>query len=397
MDDWRGEFPIFKKHPELVYLDSAATTHKPKSVLEALLKFYAEDYATVHRAIYRSSLAASDQYNETRETVRRFLNAARAEEIVFTRGTTEALNLVALSYGKTHLRPGDEILVSEMEHHSNLVPWQMLAEQTGATLRWMPMRLDGTVDFSGIGPRTKLVAIAHVSNVTGTIHPIAEVAKAAHKVGALLVVDGAQAAPHIAIDVQALGCDFYAFSGHKCYGPTGVGVLYGRQELLASMPPLEGGGDMIEKVTLEKTTYAPPPLRFEAGTPIIASVIALKSALEFIEERRSALEVHADQLLALLEAGLRTIPNLHILGSPPERGPVVTFTIDRVHPLDLATLLDLEHMAIRTGHLCAQPALRKFGLNSAARASLGAYNTSLDIERFIDALKRATQKLTRSQ
>jgi len=397
MDDWRGEFPIFKKHPELVYLDSAATTHKPKSVLEALLKFYAEDYATVHRAIYRSSLAASDQYNETRETVRRFLNAARAEEIVFTRGTTEALNLVALSYGKTHLRPGDEILVSEMEHHSNLVPWQMLAEQTGATLRWMPMRLDGTVDFSGIGPRTKLVAIAHVSNVTGTIHPIAEVAKAAHKVGALLVVDGAQAAPHIAIDVQALGCDFYAFSGHKCYGPTGVGVLYGRQELLASMPPLEGGGDMIEKVTLEKTTYAPPPLRFEAGTPIIASVIALKSALEFIEERRSALEVHEDQLLALLEAGLRTIPNLHILGSPPERGPVVTFTIDRVHPLDLATLLDLEHMAIRTGHLCAQPALRKFGLNSAARASLGAYNTSLDIERFIDALKRATQKLTRSQ
>lgn len=387
----RHEFPIFKKHPELIYLDSAATTHKPACVIEAISKFYAEDYATVHRSIYRSSLTATDQYNETREAARRFLNAANVEEIVFTRGTTESINLVALSYGRTHLRPGDEIFVFELEHHSNLVPWQMLAKQTGATLRWMPMKPDGTADFSGLSPHTKIVAIAHVSNITGVIHPIAEMANAAHKVGAVLVVDGAQAAPHLPIDVQALDCDFYAFSGHKCYGPTGVGILYGKKELLLSMPPLEGGGDMIATVTLEQTTYALPPLRFEAGTPNIASVIALKSALEFIEKRD--LLSYEKKLLAQLEAGLCTVPGLRILGSPPQRGPLVTFTIDRVHPLDLATLLDVQQIAIRTGHLCAQPALRKFHLDSAARASLGAYNTSLDIERFIDALKRSLPKL----
>ncbi|MDE3045904.1 MAG: SufS family cysteine desulfurase [Verrucomicrobiota bacterium] len=389
MADLRREFPIFQAHPKLVYLDSAATTHKPACVIEALTRFYAEEYATVHRAIYRSSLAATDRYNETRETVRAFLNAPSSDEIIFTRGTTESLNLVASSYGRTHLKPGDEILVSEMEHHSNLVPWQMLAEQTGATLRWMPMQLDGTVEVN-ITPKTKLVAIAHVSNVTGTIHPIADIAKAAHRVGAILVVDGAQAAPHLPIDVQALDCDFYAFSGHKCYGPTGVGILYGKKTLLDTMPPIQGGGDMIERVTIEKTTYAAPPLRFEAGTPLIASVIALKPALDFLQQAGFA---HEATLMPLLEQGLRTIPGLRILGHPPKKGPLVTFTIEGVHPLDLATLLDLDQIAIRTGHLCAQPALRKYGLDSAARASIGLYNTSSDIERFITVLKRSLVKL----
>jgi cysteine desulfurase/selenocysteine lyase len=377
----RDEFPIFKKHPEWIYLDSAATAQKPQCVIDALTKFYSEDYATVHRAIYRYSLHASEQYRETRLTAARFLNAS-PDEIIFTKGTTDALNLVAQSYGRKVLKPGDEILITEMEHHSNLVPWQMIAKETGATLRYIPFDTRGVLEWEGtITPRTKIVALAHVSNVTGTIHPIRAIADAAHAVGAKLVVDGAQAAPHLKIDVQALGADFYAFSSHKCYGPTGVGVLYGKKELLEEMPPLQGGGDMIERVELEETSYQLPPLRFEAGTPSIAGVIGLKTALEFVEKHR-----HPDTLLGFATEKLLKIPGLKIIGTAPEKGPILTFHIEGVHPLDIATLLDLKNISIRSGHLCAQPLLRKFGLTAAARASFGLYNTREEVDQLIEAV-----------
>lgn len=385
----RNKFPIFSAHPELIYLDSAATAHKPQCVIDALTRFYAEDYATVHRAIYRASLKATEQYNDTRATAARFLNAQCPEEIVFTRGTTEAINLIAQSYGATFLKSGDEVLISEMEHHSNIVPWQMIAKQTGAAVRWIPMDARGVLQWEGmITPKTKIVSLAHISNVTGTINPIAEICRAAHTVGAKMVVDGAQAAPHLPIDVQALNCDFYAFSGHKCYGPTGIGVLYGKKELLEVMPPIQGGGDMIERVDLAGTTYQMPPLRFEAGTPLIAEVIALKAALEFIEENRKA-----DTLLSYAAARLEEIPGLKILGAAPQKGPIITFHIEGIHPLDLATLLDLKNIAIRSGHLCAQPLLRKFGLTAAARVSFGIYNTEEEIDLFADVLTEISASL----
>jgi cysteine desulfurase/selenocysteine lyase len=377
----RSEFPIFDAHPDLIYLDSAATAHKPRCVIDALTKFYSEDYATVHRAIYKQAMKAGEQYYETRLTAARFLNAD-ASEIVFTRGTTDALNLVAQSYGKTVLKPGDEILVSEMEHHSNFVPWQMLAKETGAILRFIPVNDQGILEWEGlITPKTKIVAIAHVSNVTGTINPIHEIAKVAHDFGAKLVVDGAQAAPHMKVDVRALDCDFYAFSGHKCYGPTGVGALFGKKELLEEMSPLQGGGDMIVKVEKSETTYQAPPLRFEAGTPIIGSVIALKTALEFVEKN-----MRPCPLLGLATKKLLEIPGLKIIGTAPQKGPIITFHIEGVHPLDLATLLDLKNIAIRSGHLCAQPLLRKFGLEQAARISFGVYNTEEEVDLFVAAV-----------
>jgi len=383
----RDQFPIFKHHPSLVYLDSAATAHKPQCVIDSLTKFYSEEYGTVHRAIYRGALIATDRYNDTRETVRKFVNAEHVEEIVFTRGTTDALNLIALSWARTNLKPGDEILVSEMEHHSNLVPWQMAAQATGATLR----TFDG---MPTITSATKLIAIAHMTNVTGTINPIALIAKEAKKVGAILVVDGAQAAPHLKIDVQALGCDFYAFSSHKCYGPTGLGILYGKKELLDSMPPIFGGGDMIDRVDLDQSTYAKAPLRFEAGTPIIASVVALKAALDFIEEiGQEKIAAHENNLRIKLEEGLSSIEGLRILGTDPDKGPLTTFAIKGIHSLDLATLLDLKNIAIRSGNLCAQPTLRKFGLETATRVSFGIYNTIEEVDHFLSELKKVIAKL----
>jgi cysteine desulfurase/selenocysteine lyase len=397
----RSNFPIFSKHPNLIYLDSAATTHKPVCVTEALTRFYSEDYATVHRSIYRSSLEATEQYHDARETVRAFLNAASTEEIVFTKGTTDAINLVALSWGRTHLKAGDEIVLSEMEHHSNLVPWQLLAKETGALLRWIPMNADGVLEIDGIiRPGVKLVAIGHISNVTGTINPVAEIVALAHKVGAIVVVDGAQAAPHQTINVQALGCDFYAFSGHKCYGPTGIGVLYGKKALLEAMPPVLGGGDMIETVTLEHTTFAKPPLRFEAGTPMIGSVIGLKAALKWMEEiGLDEIAKHETALRVYLEDNLRTLPGLQILGTAPEKGALCTFSIEGVHPLDIASWLDVKNIAIRSGHLCAQPALRKFGLTAAARISFGVYNTAAEVDVVCDELRkfcRTALRYTRS-
>lgn len=391
----KERFPIFSHHKDLIYLDSAATTHKPKEMIDALACFYAKDYATVHRAIYRPSLKATEQYNATRETVRKFLNAAAFDEIIFTRGTTDALNLVAQSLGQKGLSPEDEILITEMEHHSNIVPWQMLSQKTGAKLRFIPVDERGVLEWQGkIAKHTKIVAVGHVSNVTGTINPIAEIAKAAHAVGAVIVVDGAQAAPHMQIDVQALDADFYAFSGHKCYGPTGVGVLYGKKSLLETMPPVVGGGDMIERVDLDGSTYQTPPLRFEAGTPIIGPVIALKSSLDFIEEiGRKTIASHEGDLLQLATEGIQTIEGVKILGQAEEKGPILTFSCDGVHPLDAATFLDLEGIAVRSGHLCAQPILRRFGLESAIRASFGIYNTVDDVERFIACLSRMLPRL----
>lgn len=387
----RDEFPIFRAHPDWIYFDTAATAQKPQCVIDALTHFYSQEYATVHRAVYRSALHATEKYNETRAYVAQFLHAAFPDEIVFTRGTTDAINLVAHSYGRTFLKPGDEILISEMEHHSNIVPWQMVAQATGAHLRWIPMNEQGVLEWQNqITPRTKLVALAHMSNVTGTINPIAEIAKAAHAVGALLLVDGAQAAPHLKIDVQALNCDFYAFSGHKCYGPSGVGVLYGKKEHLDVMPPVQGGGDMIERVDLDQTSYQTPPLRFEAGTPLIAPVIALKTALAFVDRNR-----HPDPLLAYATEQLSSIPGLRIIGTAPHKGPILTFHIDGVHPLDLATLLDLHNISIRSGHLCAQPLLRKLGLTAAARISFGLYNTRDEVDRFLEALHTTLHAVAR--
>ncbi|HSX13272.1 MAG TPA: cysteine desulfurase [Chlamydiales bacterium] len=388
-------FPYFAHHPDLVYLDSAATTHKPKVVIDALTCVYEQENATVHRAIYRSSLSATDRYNATRETVQKFLNAKRSEEIIFTRGTTSSINLVARSYGKMVLKPGDEILISIMEHHSNIVPWQMIAQETGAILKYISVNEKGELLWQNtITPKTKIVALAHVSNVTGTTNPMKEIAKEAHKHGAVVLVDGAQSAPHMKIDVQDLDCDFFAFSGHKCYGPTGVGVLYGKYELLEKMPPIEGGGDMIQTVELDHSTYQLPPLRFEAGTPIIGPVIALKSAIDFILSiGLDKIAQHEQKLLERATKGLLQIPGLRIIGTSSEKGPLITFTIEGVHPLDVTTMLDLQNIAIRSGHLCAQPILREFGLKSAMRVSFGIYNTEEEVDYFIRALSEIVRLL----
>ncbi len=395
MSSLKDRFPIFSKNKHWVYLDSAATTHKPKEMIDAISSFYAKDYATVHRAIYRSSLKATEQYNSTRETVKTFINAKHTEEIIFTRGTTDSLNLVAQSLGLKGLLPEDEILISEMEHHSNIVPWQMLSQRTKAKLRFIRVDDRGVLQWQGaISPRTKIVAVGHMSNATGTINPIQELAKEAHKAGALIIVDGAQAAPHIPLDVQALDVDFYAFSAHKCYGPTGLGILYGKKEIFETMPPVVGGGDMIERVDLESSTYQAPPLRFEAGTPIIGSVIAFKSSLDFIEEiGREKIAAHEDALLQMATQGVQSIDGLKIIGQSPNKGPILTFTFEDLHSLDVATFLDLDHIAVRSGHLCAQPILRRFGLETALRASFGVYNAKEDVERFLTSLQKVIQRL----
>lgn len=385
----RSKFPIFSHHPDWVYLDTAATAQKPKCVIDAICRFYKEEYATVHRSIYRQSARASELYHESRRIAAEFIGADR-DQIVFTKGTTEAINLIAQSFAKPRLSPKDEILISEMEHHSNFVPWQMLEKETGATLKFIPVNEKGELLWKGmITKNTKIISLAHMSNVTGTIHPIREIAKEAHSVGATFVVDGAQAAAHLEIDVKELGCDFYAFSAHKCYGPTGVGVLFGKEELLEQMAPIQGGGDMIAWVEKEETTYQSPPLRFEAGTPNIAGIIALKPALEFLKEHRKKED---SSLLEYATQKLLQIPNLHILGTAAKKGPILTFHIDGIHPLDIATFLDIENIAIRSGHLCAQPLLTRFHLGAVARASFGLYNTKEDIVRLEKALYKLVEQ-----
>lgn len=399
MHQFKNDFPIFNSNP-LVYLDSAATTQKPSFVIDKISKFYQNEYGTVHRGVYKLSREATAQYEGTRNALKLLLNAAINEEIIFTRGTTESINMVAYSFGKAFIKPGDEILISEMEHHSNIVPWQILCEDRGCVLKVIPFDDRGVLDLLAfeklLSPKTKLVAVTHISNVLGTINPIKEMAKMAHAVNAKILVDGAQSTPHKQVDVQDLDVDFYVFSGHKMYGPTGIGVLYGKEALLNAMPPYQGGGDMIETVSFQKTTYNALPLKFEAGTPMIAEVIGLKAAIEYVQKiGLQNISQHEHELLCEATKKLKEIPGIKILGEAENKGPILTFTVQNIHPLDLATLLDAERIAVRSGHLCAQPIMRHFGVTSALRASFGLYNTMEDIDFFIKTLQKAIRSLLR--
>ncbi len=390
----RGDFPALAQTVHgrpLVYLDSASTAQKPRAVIEASVRAYERECANVHRGVHALSAAATELFEGTREKVRRFVGAADAGEIVFTRGATEAINLVAQTFGKSVLGPGDEVLVSELEHHSNLVPWQMVCAERGAALR--PIRIDdrGQVDVEAfeamLSPRVKIVAITHVSNAFGTVVPVRRIIAAAHAVGAAVLVDGAQAVPHLRVDVRALDCDFYCFSGHKLFGPTGTGALYGKRERLAAMPPWQGGGDMILSVSFDETLYAEPPHRFEAGTPNIAGVIGLGAAIEYVEsvglDRIGAWE---HELLEYGTAALGAVPGLRLLGTAADKAAILSFELRGVHPHDAGTILDREGVAVRTGHHCAQPAMRRFGVTGTVRASLAFYNTREDIDALVRGL-----------
>ncbi|HEX4495230.1 MAG TPA: cysteine desulfurase [Thermoanaerobaculia bacterium] len=395
----RGDFPILARevhgHP-LVYLDNAASTQKPRIVGQTIADCYAGWYANVERGVHTLSQLATAARERARETVRRFLNAPSAEEIVFTRGTTEAINLVAAAWGPANVGAGDEILITGLEHHSNLVPWQRLCQEREATLKVASLDDRGEVrldDFERLlSPRTRLAAFAHVSNALGTINPVREMAAMAHRAGAIVLVDGAQAAPHLAIDVQALGCDFYAFSGHKVYGPSGIGALWGRAELLVAMPPWQSGGGMVETVRFERTTYAPPPHRFEAGTPFIEGAAGLAAAIDYLTALGlPAVATWENELLALATARLAEVPGLRIVGTARAKAAVLSFTMDGIHPHDLGTLLDDQGVAIRAGHHCAQPVMERFGVPATARASFALYNTPEEVEALAAALHRARE------
>jgi cysteine desulfurase/selenocysteine lyase len=394
MKNIRGDFPILKQG--IIYLDSAATSQKPQAVIDAMNHFYAHEYATVHRGVYSLSANATQKYNQVREKIAQFINAERVDEIVFTKGTTDSINLVAQTYP---IGKGDEIIISEMEHHSNIVPWQMLCERTGAILKIIPVNdraeLDLEIYQSLLNSRTKLVSIAHVANSTGTINPIETIIKMAHAHGAKVLIDAAQSAAHLPIDVQRLDADFLAFSGHKMFGPTGIGVLYGKYEFLEKMPPLQGGGDMIELVTLEKTTYAKPPLRFEAGTPSIAQVMGLGAAVDYIEqiglENIAAIE---HQLLEYATAKLLEIPDLRIIGTAERKAGIISFCVEGVHHLDLAVFLDLEGIAIRSGHHCAQPLMKRFCVPGTNRISFAPFNTFEEIDTLVSALQSTLKVLS---
>ena len=373
----RRDFPILDRTVNgrpLVYLDSGASSQRPIAVLRAVEEYETHSHANIHRGVHALSQAATEAFEGARERVRRFINARSTKEIIFVRGTTEAINLVAQSFARPRLKAGDEIIVTELEHHANIVPWQMVCEQTGCTLKVAPINKRGEFLFDEylklLSPRTKVVAVAHVSNALGTILPVKKIVDAAHAQGAVVLVDGAQAVPHSHVDVRALGCDFYAFSGHKLYGPTGIGVLYGREELLQSMPPWQGGGDMILTVSFEKTTYNGLPAKFEAGTPNISGAIGLAAAMDYVESLGlDAIAAHEHHLVKLATAELEKIPGIQIVGTAPNKASIVSFTLDGVHPHDLGTILDSEGVAVRTGHHCAQPVMTFFGLPATARAS----------------------------
>ena len=395
----RKEFPILEetvRGKPLVYLDSAATSQKPQAVVDAMSRFLLKDNANVHRGVHYLSERATDAYEGARSKVARFLGAKDVHEIIFVRGTTEAINLVAQTYGKTHVAAGDEVLITAMEHHSNIVPWQMLCEQQGARLRVAPITDDGELILDEleqlIGPRTKLVAVTHVSNVLGTVNPISHIVEMAHARGARVLVDGAQAAPHLEVDVQALGCDFYAISGHKMYGPPGIGVLYGRSELLEEMPPYQGGGDMILSVSFEKTVYNKPPNKFEAGTPNMAGAVGLAAAVDFLAGLpHDALVAHEHDLLAYGIRALSEVPGLRLIGTARSKESVISFVLDDVHPHDIGTILDREGVAIRTGHHCAQPLMHRLGVAATARASLACYSRREDLDALVAGLGKVRE------
>jgi len=397
----REQFPILSQESHgkpLVFLDSAASSQKPQVVLDALQTYYREENANIHRGVYGLSQQATARYDAARLSTQRFLGAGDPGEIIFTRGTTESINLVARSWGDANLGPGDEILLTRMEHHSNIVPWQQVAMRTGAVLKVADIADDGSLDLEHfyrlLGPKTKLVGITHVSNALGTVNPIRQVCAAAHEVGAVVLVDGAQAVPHRPVDVQALGCDFYVFSGHKVYGPTGIGALYGRRALLEQMPPYEGGGDMIRSVRFEGTTYAPIPAKFEAGTPNIAGAVGLGVALEWVMEiGMDVVAAHEAELLAYGTSQLSAVDRVRLVGTAPEKEGVLSFVMDGIHPHDIGTILDREGIAVRTGHHCAQPVMERFRIPATTRASLGIYSCRADIDALVTGLGRVMEVL----
>jgi len=401
LERWRGDFPALQQQVHgkpLVYLDNAATAQRPLCVIEAMDDFYRRYNANVHRGVHQLSVEASEAFEQARQAVARLLNAASTDEIVFTRGTTEAINLVANSFVRPRVKPGDEILVSHMEHHSNIVPWQLLCEQSGAVLKVIPINQRGELEVEMlkelISERTRLIGLVHVSNALGTINPVKLVCEIARRHGVAVLVDGAQATPHERIDVAELGCDFYALSAHKMYGPTGIGALWGRESLLESMPPWQGGGEMIERVSFEKTTFNRVPHKFEAGTPNIAGAIGLGAAVEFLRQTGVArIRDHERKLLDYAEQRMEQIEGLRIIGRAVNKGPVVSFTLDGIHPHDLGTIIDHHGVAIRTGHHCAMPVMQFFAVPATARVSFAAYNLRAEIDVFLDALEQARKML----
>ena len=395
----RRDFPILERTVNgrpLVYLDSGASSQRSIAVIRAVDEYETNSHANIHRGVHALSQAATEAFEGARERVRRFLNARSTKEVIFVRGTTEAINLVAQAYARPTFKPGDEIIVSALEHHANIVPWQMVCEQTGCTLKVAPINRRGELLFDEftrlLSPRTKLVAIAHVSNALGSILPVKRVVDAAHAVGAVALVDGAQAVPHLHVDVRALGCDFYAFSGHKIYGPTGIGVLYGREELLRAMPPWQSGGDMILTVSFDKTTYADLPAKFEAGTPNISGAVGLAAAMDYIEGLGlDAIAAHEQRLVEMATTELARIPGIEIVGTAANKASIVSFTMAGVHPHDLGTILDHEGVAVRTGHHCAMPLMTFLGIPATARASFGCYNTEADVAALVAALGKARE------
>jgi len=398
-DSIREEFPILKQlvyGKPLVYLDNAATSQKPTAVIDAMTRYYSTDNSNIHRGVHLLSERATQAYEEVRIKVQRFINAAQPKEIIFTRGTTEAINLVAGSYGRATVRSGDEVLITAMEHHSNIVPWQILCEEKGARLRVAPINDDGELileEFAKLlNERTRIVSLVHVSNALGTINPIRAIVEIAHRHNVPVMIDGAQAAPHMKLDVRELDCDFYAFSGHKVYGPTGIGVLYGKASLLEAMPPYQGGGDMIASVTFEKTTYNTLPYKFEAGTPNIAGTIGLGAAIDYVNQigiGRIARYEH--ELLNYGTEALSQIPGLRMIGTAKDKAGVLSFVLEGVHPHDVGTILDREGVAIRTGHHCAMPVMERFGIPATARASLACYNTKEEIDALVTGLHKVKE------
>ncbi len=395
----RRDFPVLSglaNGKPLIYLDNAATSQKPQQVVKALSTFYEKENANIHRGVHELSQRATLAYEQARSNLQRFLNAADPHEIVFVRGTTEAINLVATTFGRSRLGPGDEIVVSAMEHHSNIVPWQLACEVAGAVLRVIPMSDAGELDLDAyralLTDRTKLVAVVHISNSLGTVNPVRELASIAHEHDVPILVDGAQAAPHMPIDVQALGADFYALSGHKMFGPTGIGVLYGRAKLLESLPPYQGGGEMIRSVSFEKTTYAPLPAKFEAGTPHIAGAIGLGAAVDYIRGLSwDWIQQHEHDLLEYATGALEQIPGVRIVGTARDKAAVLSFVMDGVHAHDIGTILDQEGIAIRTGHHCTQPVMTRLGLPATARASFAFYNTRAEVDALVTGVERVRE------
>ena len=399
VDRLRADFPALDQEVNgkaLAYLDNAASTQKPQAVLDALSQIYERDYSNIHRGVHQLSVRATTAYEEARSAVKRFLGAADEREIVFVRGATEAINLVAQTWGRANIEAGDEILITAMEHHSNIVPWQLLCASLGATLQVVDVDERGQLDmddlYAKLGPATKLLSMVHVSNALGTINPVTEIVKSARERGIATLLDGAQATPHGPVDVQALGCDFYVFSGHKVYGPTGIGVLYGRLPILEAMPPWQGGGDMIETVSFEETTYAAPPARFEAGTPHIAGAIGLGAACDYLSAiGLDAIAAHEHELLVYGTEVLEAIEGLRLIGTAEQKAGVLSFVMEGIHPHDIGTILDFAGVAVRTGHHCAQPLMKRFGVSATTRASFGLYNTRDEIDRLGDGLRKVVE------